>query len=801
MKLPGERKLEALEFDGIAANFRMIMVLETPNLPAYHSALEEIERGLSAAPGIARLHALRGKALSNLSCFAEACESLGRALALDAGDARARAWLGEAYLLENRIDAAISALDRALVDDPAGAWARFYRAAARYVAGQPEPAREDLLAVLGGSSAPAAKAAAKAFLGLLEAQAGHHEEALALIESARAAGPSAAWLFVLRASVHRLRGDRPAALADLGAALAQRPVGWLHLERALLYEEAGKTDLALASISAALRLDAPSGLVYLRRARIRLARKELGLAAVDYNRALTLGCGADIRSFALQLGEAYLHSGRRKEAGKVLGLAAARFPGDGEVLLLLAQSMRSETAAAFLLDGLLGRGASKSTDPRVHQALGAAHESAGRPTAAVAAYRKACSLRPYRLTAFFQLARLLLVRDDGRGAARALAAAKRRSAVVEDAGIETLIDHFQISVCLLDNEGAARIGELILDQTRRFAHLEALSVPIKPGYDGAAITPALRRYTDRGVAAAEVYARRHPDSAWGVFIVNLWRPHEAAPEECRSLMALPASRYGWMRERAGSALLYRREFAEAIRQLSVARDFSEPRNWRCQCFLAEERFFQGDLNGALRAFRELKRWPEAPRGEVLAWKAAILLWGGRYRQALKVLEALPKDEESPYALCWKGAALYKLGRYGPALAALDESLAGSPNDREARVWRAEALLRHGQARAALKAADEAVNLGGAADYAHAVRGLSRAAAGDGAGLCADFLKVGKPLLEGAARALGLAGIDPRDAAPILETVLEMSCGIRRSDLTYTVWAGRATEPFPVRSMR
>ena len=454
---------------------------------------------------------------------------------------------------------------------------------------------------------------------------------------------------------------------------------------------------------------------------------------------------------------------------------------------LLRRGRRAEAEAA-----LRAAGRGSAADPIALYELGHLLEARGAWAAAAAAYRRSCALKPNRLQPYFRLAGLLLSRGKTAELERVLAQAQSASAALKDDSVNVLIGRFQLAVCRRDVEEAARAGEAVLDRTRRLKDLEGLVVPFLPGYDGVPLSPAMRRYSIEALRAASRHAARRPDSPWGLYIQNLWRDRlEPSAEEeelsCRRLAAFPASRYGWMRMKGGCHLLYRGDFSGAIDHLEAARDFSTPPDWRSQCFIAEAHFFAGDLAAALKAFRKAEGYAGAARGEASAWKGAALLWGGRYREALRVLEAIPKGAESPYAGCWKGAALSKLGRHRPALAELDAAIARFPGDWEARVWRAETLLRCGRPRDAAREAD-AVLAGGLAtnQFALAVRGLARAALGDEKGLAKDFAAMPAQLLRSARRALRVPE-DGGDRARILEAVLESSRGLRRTDAP---WSGR-----------
>ena len=794
------------------------MSLGGPRPSAFRRVLADLERELRRTPRAARLHALKGKVLSALSHYPQARQALRRSLALDGGCALSRAWLGEAFLLENLVAKAIPELERALELDPGCAWASFYRAAARYIMGRGKQVEEDLRGLLKAGVDPAVQAAAGAFSGLLEAKAGRYDAALARINEVRARCPGQSWPLVLRAAVHRASGDRTAALEDLGSALAAGASAWLHLERAAVHEELGQLAEALANVESAKKLDGATQEILLRRGRLQAGLKRYSLALRDFGRAARFGPSDGLRAFGIQLLAALKETSRADDARRLVEVLARLFPDDRETrssrtqtddrrnaessvvkrrraavimaeqkrhqAVVLIQQGRRKEAEAVLRAAARGGAA----DSSVFNELGQLLERRGRRAEAEAAYRRAVALKPGRLHPYFRLAQLLLNRGDRREMARVLNDAALAASPAADADVNGLIDRFQLALCRCDNEEAARMGEAVLDRTRRLKDLESLSVPILPGFDGIQLAPAFRNYSMKAMRAAQKYAAARPRSPWGDYIQIQWQvqmdPSPEAQARCyRRLTAFPASRYGWMRFTIGRDLLYRGKFRSAIKHLEVARDFSSPPDWRSQCYIAEAHVFQGDMAGALRAFRKAEELAADARGEATAWKGAALLWAGRYRLALRVLDGIPQEAQSPYALCWKGAALSKLRRFRPALTALDEVLARFPDDFEARVWRAETLLRAGRAREALRDADAVCAREGERNhYATAVRGLARAALGDDAGMQSDLRLMPTPLIRIALRRLGLAEARKRDTEKILENILESSRGLRRTDV-------------------
>lgn len=538
---------------------------------------------------------------------------------------------------------------------------------------------------------------------------------------------------------------------------------WPYALRAALHRSRGDEKAALADMDAALAGRA-EGWLYLERASINesLGRLEGALADVEAARKLQSGPS---RAIFLRRGKLLLalkrHGPALRDFRRALRIGIS--PESRELGLQLVQALKEKGQRGAAVKALeeLSRGLPRDRELRrvLAQTLG----------------------------------------ESDRGVEAIAAPAAPAS---PDQELSRLLKAFRRAVRLHDYGKAGRMGEAVLDKTRHLNHLQSLSVPFLPAHDGIPLSAAGQNSLRRALRKLERYLARHPRSPWGRYIRNQWRSalHEPQDEgDIRRLMSFPSSRYGWMRALAAHHLLYRRRFRDAIRQFEVARDFSQPPDWRCQCFIAEALVFQGDLSAALAAFRQAGKWAGEEIGQTMAWKAEVLLWVGRYGDALRILKAIPKAARSPYAYCWKGAALSKLGRLRPALAALDAAISRFPQDVEARVWRAETLLKAGRASEAEREAQTVLAGAGSGNYfARAIRGLARIAQGDAAGLKEDFTNIPVPVVRCARGGLGPGPLSEPEMAKTLRTMLRMGLGNRRMDVPLNpaalAWRRRGRSP-------
>lgn len=253
----------------------------------------------------------------------------------------------------------------------------------------------------------------------------------------------------------------------------------------------------------------------------------------------------------------------------------------------------------------------------------------------------------------------------------------------------------------------------------------------------------------------------------------------------RAFAALPrldAARYGWMRLPAGLAALYLCDFRRAEKEFSVSEKAAVSRV-TSMGRLAEIYACTGRPAAAMKKILAAQLVsPLWARAGLLAWEGQLLLFTGKYKEALKPLTLAGAGGDDA-AWCWRGAALLKLGRVKAALADLDRAVRLFPTDREALVWRAEALRAAGR-RAEALAGLEAVLAHGPNNWAYILRALLRSDAGDGKGMKEDLARVAPEIRRFLARRAGGAG-------NMMEKALALALGDRRDEKYFSrIWLGR-----------
>lgn len=257
------------------------------------------------------------------------------------------------------------------------------------------------------------------------------------------------------------------------------------------------------------------------------------------------------------------------------------------------------------------------------------------------------------------------------------------------------------------------------------------------------------------------------------------------------LLELPA-RYGWMRWHRGLMIMNNVwDFTTAKEDFRAVLE-SAPQVWKAKALIAEIDIAAGATAAALKAMAELER-EVAPRDlpAVRCWRGEMLLWVGRYEEALPDLDWAVANA-SPLARCWRGGCRVMLGRHEEALADLDEQLRAHPDDREALIWRGEARRLIGRSREALEDLDAICRQDSHDVWARLNRGLAKADLGDRAGAWADY-----SILPDWVRHYFIwklsAKITPETPTPELrahlEKILAAAKGVRRSNqYLFSLWA-------------
>lgn len=216
-------------------------------------------------------------------------------------------------------------------------------------------------------------------------------------------------------------------------------------------------------------------------------------------------------------------------------------------------------------------------------------------------------------------------------------------------------------------------------------------------------------------------------------------------------------------------LLDRLEFRKAEAVFRAAAEAWPDSEQACGKY-AETLFCSGKEEAALELLAGKQRVIRSPGFR--AWRGQLLLFRGRYGEAVKELEG-PIASGNALGWCWRGAARFKLGRSGPALADLCTAVGLDPYDLEARVWRAELLRTGKEYKKALQDLRLTLRIMPAHPWALANLALLSAETGDTAAFSAARARLG-----GIVRA-GRAGRGNEPAA--LAGLLERLRGVRRHE--------------------
>lgn len=404
------------------------------------------------------------------------------------------------------------------------------------------------------------------------------------------------------------------------------------------------------------------------------------------------------------------------------------------------------------------------------------------------AYKPAARLR-HAVRLYDKLLRL----DPGNARARAIVggiffcagkSARGRAYLKEalrlDRGTLSTAERFMALMKLGRYQDALRCAERILDGTPGLDDLRAFWDP----WEWDERRPRGERLRELGAFTRAVGTKSY--APWlAYYQADLGGPEDLSRFE--RLSAYSLRRYGWMYAKSGLAALCSGRYALASDWLSTAVR-GGPIDWRTYGFLAEAYLCLGRPALARSAMNKAARAaPKNEGGQVLAWKGALELWSGDYREARETLTEAARLG-APYAPAWLGGALLKLGRPAEALQQLDDALSRYPLDYEAYVWRGEAKRALGLNREALKDLSEAAAPVGI--WARFNRALAKQALGDLKGMKADFTAIPSYVLDYVREKAGLpADYEPTPAnmAKVLEAGLVLSRGFRREEYRQAVW--------------
>ena len=197
-------------------------------------------------------------------------------------------------------------------------------------------------------------------------------------------------------------------------------------------------------------------------------------------------------------------------------------------------------------------------------------------------------------------------------------------------------------------------------------------------------------------AAAEIGPRDPRVLRWRTEAALLADRGEDALTLARTLAReRPEDATSW--EEVGLALKHLERWQEA--EKSFLHAFSLRPSSRYLEAVGSTRFEAGDLAGARAAFTDtLARWPDTP--DALAALADLDEAEGRLAEAEATVRRLVKARGSPQDMVRLGTALVYEGRYEEAAGVLDHAVQEAPEDVDAHLWLAEALLAAGRKEAA-----------------------------------------------------------------------------------------------------
>ena len=414
---------------------------------------------------------------------------------------------------------------------------------------------------------------------------------------------------------------------------------------------------------------------------------------------------------------------------------------------------------------------------------------------AVKGYREALALKPAELEVYFYLAEALMRLDRTDEMFAALDEAWRLCAPPAEGDLKGWLDRFRLAMIRCDFKEAFRIGDYVLDRSRRLEHVETLRWPaFIEEFDLTWGTPEFHR---RALAGLDKLAGARPKLPWAYYYriiifkamaMKQYRPDtdKVLSPDYEKLGRLAGERYGWMLMENAKRRLYAADLTGAVKLFETVARSTEPESWMARCLAGEALVCDGKAAKALAAFDAAERAaPEFEKGNVMAWRGEMRLWLGQYAEALSDLDAA-LTRSAQYAHCWKGGTLVALGRYDEALPVLERAIAISPWDAEAKIWRAEALLRLGRPREALAQSAEAEGeVGPPSLYCSVLRGLARRALGDANGLREEYeaLLTQSEWSPAAAYVCEKVGLDEArtddEIALVLEGILTRSRGLRR----------------------
>jgi tetratricopeptide (TPR) repeat protein len=255
------RRLAGLEenrgnFKQARAALETDLKLEPPSVPlltqlarvAYRSrdlegALGYLAHARDMAPENAAIHFFFGVICIDLKLPPEAKESLQNAVRLDPKNPYYSYALGAVLVGQTNPDSAIPYLQKYVDSKPSDPRGHFALGVAYFDANQPAMARKELSAI---ADRPETQYGAYLYLGRLDIEDEHYDEALNHLRKAIEANPDAPDAYADSALVHIRRNEYPPAERDLGRALKLAPDHYLSNLRLLMVYKRTKNPQAAA---------------------------------------------------------------------------------------------------------------------------------------------------------------------------------------------------------------------------------------------------------------------------------------------------------------------------------------------------------------------------------------------------------------------------------------------------------------------------------------------------------------------------------------------------------------------------
>ncbi|MBI5210518.1 MAG: tetratricopeptide repeat protein [Elusimicrobia bacterium] len=729
---------EALRLDGRHVKALLSLGESLSAEGDFEGAEARLRQALDVEPGSLLAHLVLGRVLDARADIDGAGREYEEALRLDDQHPEAHLRLGELLLRGGRFDEAAAHLTRA-TQGPRAADAFFLLGKAREGANRLAEARrayEEALRLDAGHGK------ARVGLGEVLSAEGDHEGAEAQLRRALAGDPGDIRAHLVLGRVLAARSDTEGAGREYGEALRLDPSSQeARLRLGELRLRAKRFDEAAEHLSLATRGPRAADAVFLL-GKAREGAGRLVEARQAYEEALRLDAGhVDAQ---LSLGDLDLSQGHFKEAQARFAEASKRGGDEAAGGLKLAHALSQQgdfEEAARRLEEPLSR---HQDDPRLLFALGSAWLEAERREPMVAAFGR-----------YLQCGERSGEREGPR----------RR---------------FIALMALGEYKAAFQQGEAILDGKARPDH----ECVFEPWIDHA-VRPHSDAFFLERMAEMERLTLELPRSPWAWFYSGLllcrtrrFREGLAALDRVADF---DGDRYGWMRYAAGIWRLFLCHVEGAVEDLRAAAPTSWL--WWTRGRLAEAFVC---LGRDAEAFEELDRAERAVSSgdlqQVRAWRGEVLLWLGRYEEAIGVLDtSLAMGCEM--AACWRGGAAMLLGRFDEALEYLDRAVARTPRDAEALVFRGELHRRMG------RRSEAAADLGKARDFGYGLwadvnLALLHAASQEWVPMWKLLEGLPSDVLGAALARLGNPDwrrADEKTACRVFETILEMGRGVRRVD--------------------